>query len=98
MIHGTSDTLLASQAISIIDQWKNEGGTFLVDLLRMRLREYCPLHIESLSESECEDDSKSNDEMEDTITSSFIGKCFDKCVDSKCSQQDDGSGSELLMP
>ena len=90
MISGTSDSLLAPQLVDIIDKWKNRNGTFLVDLIRLRVRAYCPLRIKSFSEKECVDGGQNNS------CSSPIGKCFDRCVRSECSQQDDAheSGGE----
>lgn len=88
VINGTSNTLLAPRLIDTIQQWIEDDGTFLVDLMRMRVRKNCLLHINSLSEKECTDGTSGGSEAEGVSSSGSIGKCFDQCVQSECSQQD----------
>ena len=88
VINGTSNTLLAPRLINAIQQWIANDGTFLVDLMRMRVRKNCPLRIDSLSEKECTDGTNSEDEVEGVLSSGSIGKCFDQCVQSECSRRD----------
>lgn len=88
VINGTSNTLLAPRLIDAIQQWIEDDGTFLVDLMRMRVRKKCPLRINSLSEKECTDVASTVDEAEGASSSDSIGKCFDRCVQDECSRRD----------
>ena len=53
VIKDTGNSLKVSELVDKIQEWKEEDGTFLVDLMRLRIKPSCPLHIKSLSEEEC---------------------------------------------
>ena len=74
-INGTSDIRTANEFLAYIEDWITSEGTFLFDdVFRLRVSTSCPLHIQSVHQPECLEES--------SVSSSrfSMGKCFEQCV------------------
>ncbi len=84
-INGTSDKHHAIELLAFIQDWVMTEGTFIVDLLQRKVSTTCsPLRLQSLHQPECSDDSNKPARGGGT-TGSYIGGCFDKCLENECS-------------
>ncbi len=86
-INGTSDKHTASELLEFIQDWKTTEGTFLLDLLRLSVDKCSPLRIQSFHQRECSGESTTPTRGSggNEPRQSYIGGCFDKCLESECS-------------
>ncbi len=55
IVNGTSDFLTATEIMSFIDMWREDIGTLLHEMFRLRIhsKKECKLEIDSFNDKEC---------------------------------------------